>query len=152
MDTLTTPAPTPTTPLSTLTSILTTAATVGLASLGTFLVTHGVMNSSGTETLVSLAPFVAAATLAGWREYVRPILTAQLEVLKAKSLAQAAALKAAGLPKVTVAQIAAQSVTMGPPDVAKAVATLPTEIQATVAASPAIAGQGGPAPPKGAML
>lgn len=131
MDPTATPAPAA--PLSTLTSILTTATTVGLTGLGTFLVTHGVMNSSGTEALISLAPFVAAAGLAGWREYVRPILTAQLEVLKAKSLAQAAALKAANLPKVTVAQIAAQSPTMGPPDVIKAIATLPPEIKATVA-------------------
>jgi hypothetical protein len=115
-----------------MTSILTTAATLGLTGLGTFLATHGLMNSSGTEALISLAPFVAAAGVATWREYVRPILTAQLEVLKAKSLAQAAALKAANAPKVTVAQIAAQSPTMDATQVVKAIATLPPEIKATV--------------------
>lgn len=124
--------PTKTTnPLSTPTSILTTAATLGLTGLGTFLATHGLMSSSGTEALISLAPFAAAAAVAGWREYVRPILTAQLEVLKAKSLAQAAALKTANLPKVTVSQIAAQS-TMGPAEVVKAIATLPPEIKENV--------------------
>jgi hypothetical protein len=139
LSTLTKPAVTPATtnPLSTPTSIGTTAATLALASLGTFLATHGLMNSSGTEALVSLAPFVVAAGLAGWREWVRPILTAQLDVLKAKSLAQSAALKAANLPKVTVAQIAAQSPTMDVVDVAKAVATLPPEIKANVAGQPA---------------
>lgn len=132
--TSTVPAATPTAPLSTLTSIGTTIATLALASAGTFLATHGLMTGSGKEELISLAPYVAAAAVAGWREYVRPILTAQLEVLKAKSLAQAAALKAANLPKVTVAQIAAQSPTMEAPAVVRAIATLPPEIKANVAA------------------
>jgi hypothetical protein len=133
MDATTPPVAAPTLPLSTSTSILTTAATLALASVGTFLATHGLMTGSGKEALISLAPYVVAAGVAGWREYVRPILTAQLEVLKAKSLAQAAALKAANLPKVTVTQIAAQSPTMEPADVAKAIATLPPEIKANVA-------------------
>jgi hypothetical protein len=136
MDAATTPAAIagpPTLPPSTLNSVATMLATKGLAILGTFLVTHGLMTGSNTEALISLAPFLVSLAWSGYREYVRPILIAQLEVLKAKSLAQAAALKAANLPKVTVAQIAAQSPTMETTDVVRAIATLPPEIKATVA-------------------
>ena len=56
-----------------------------------------------------------------------------MEVLKAKALAQAAKLKDAGLPPVTVNQIAAQSSTMSSADVTKVIAKLPAELQAVVA-------------------
>lgn len=134
MDTpVTIPAAAPTSPLSTLESIGVMLTTKGLAILGTFLVTRGLMTGSNTEALISLAPFIVSIGGSLYVEYLRPIFLAQMEVLKAKSLAQAAALKAANLPKVTVTQIAAQSPTMDATAVAKVVATLPPEVKATVA-------------------
>lgn len=127
------PTAAPTLPPSTLASIATMLASKGLAAAGAVLVTHGLMTSNGTEALIALAPILVSVGWSLWNEYLKVIVRAQLEVLKAKSLAQAAALKQASLPKVTVAQIAAQSPTMGPPDVVKAIATLPPEIKATVA-------------------
>jgi hypothetical protein len=108
-------------------------ATKALSILAGIAVTHGLMTSSNTETFISVGLLLVSLGWSGYREYARPILLAQLEVLKAKSLAQAAALKAAGVPKVTVTQIAAQSPTMEAADVVKAIATLPQEIKATVA-------------------
>lgn len=120
-------------PPSTLNSWATMLTTKGLAMLAMFLVTHGLMSGSNTEALIALAPLLVSLAWSGYVQYARPIFLAQMDVLKAKSLAQAAALKAANLPKVTVTQIAAQSPTMEPADVAKAIATLPPEIKATVA-------------------
>lgn len=120
-------------PPSTPNSVGTMLATKGLAMLATFLVTHGLMSGSNTEAFIAIAPLLVSLAWSGYVQYARPIFLAQLEVLKAKSLAQAAALKAANLPKVTVAQIAAQSPTMEATDVAKAISTLPPEIKATVA-------------------
>lgn len=130
------PTITPTLPPSTLNSVVTMLATKGLAVLAAFLVTHGVMTGSNTEAFIALAPALVSLGWSGYMEYLRPILSAQLEVLKAKSLAQAAALKAANLPKVTVAQIAAQSPVMEEPDVLKAIATLPAQIRENVAVDP----------------
>ena len=123
----------PTLPPSTLNSVLTMLATKGLAVLAAFLVTHGVMTGSNTEAFIALAPALVSLGWSVWQLYLGPIFLAQMEVLKAKSLAQAAALKAANLPKVTVAQIAAQSPTMAAPDVLKAIATLPQSIKDNVA-------------------
>lgn len=125
----------PTLPPSTLVSVGTMLATKGLTYLSGIAIAHGLMTSSNTETFVSGGLLLVSLGWSGYREYVRPILLAQLEVLKAKSLAQAAALKAANLPKVTVSQIAAQSPGMTQADVAKVVATLPAEIKANVAPS-----------------
>lgn len=134
MDTATTPPPT--LPPSTLASVGAMLATKGLSVLAGIAVTHGLMTSSNTETFISAGLLLVSLAWSGYVEYGRPILLAQLEVLKAKSLAQAAALKAANLPKVTVAQIADQSSTMHQYDVVKAIATLPPEIKETVAAPP----------------
>lgn len=99
------------------------------------LVSHGVMSSNYTEVFVSLGMAALGAGWSFWNDYGKVIFFSQLEVLKAKSLAQAAKLKDAGLPPVTVNQIAAQSPTMTPADVTKAVATLPATVQANVAPS-----------------
>lgn len=127
-------ATSPKLPPSTLNSVLTMLATKGLTVLATFLVTHGVITGSNTEAIIALAPALVSLGWSAYVEYLGPIFRAQMDVLKAKSLAQAAALKAAGMPKVTVAQIAAQSPTMEAPDVVKAIATLPPEIKENVAA------------------
>ena len=127
-----TPPPATTAPSSTATSIATAIATKLLTLGAGILVAHGVITSSNTEMVVSGGLLLGSVAWSGYLEYVRPILIAQLDVLKAKSLAQDAALQSAGLPKVTVTQIAAQSPTLDPPAVAKAIATLPPQIQATV--------------------
>lgn len=104
-----------------------------LMTVGAGLVAHGVINSNGVETFVAAGMGLVGAAWSFWNSYGRTIVLSQLEVLKAKSLAQAAALKRAGAPPVTVAQIASQSPTMTSADVTKAVATLPADIQANVA-------------------
>lgn len=96
------------------------------------LVSHGMISSNQTETFVSLGMALVGAGWSFWDDYGRAIVLSQLEVLKAKSLAQASKLKDAGLPQVTVGQIAAQSATLSQADVVKAVAKLPAANQATV--------------------
>jgi hypothetical protein len=96
------------------------------------LVSHGIISSNNTEVFVSLGMAAIGALWSFWNDYGKVIVLSQLEVLKAKSLAQAAKMKDAGIAPVTVSQIAAQSPTLGPVEVAKVVATLPAPIQANV--------------------
>ena len=103
----------------------------GLA-IGMVAATHGWIGGNQVELFGSSAVALGIAGYSFWNDYGKAIVLSQLEVLKAKSLAQAEALHNAGLPRVTVSDIAAQSRTMTPTDVAKAVATLPVENQATV--------------------
>ncbi len=124
--------PTKTVAISPVPSILTMLATKGLGVLAGIAVTHGLMTSSNTETFISGGLLLISLLWSFWNEYGKAIFFSQLEVLKAKSLAQAAALNSNNLPKVTVDQIAAQSPTMEAKDVVKAIATLPPEIKATI--------------------
>lgn len=119
-------------PMSTLSSVGTMIATKGLSILAGVAVTHGLITSSNTEMFISAGLFLVSLGWSSYMEYIRPILLAQLEVYKAKSLAQAAALRSAGVPQITVAQIAAQSPTMEAPTIAKVIATLPPEVKANV--------------------
>lgn len=96
------------------------------------MVSHGLISSNQTETYVSVGMALVGAGWSFWDDYGRPIVLAQLEVLKAKSLAQAAKMNAAGVSPVTVDQIAAQSPTLSSADVVKAVAKLPAANQAAV--------------------
>lgn len=117
------------------TILLTVAAGIakkGLVTLGSIAATHGVINSNQTETFVSAGMVLVGLGWSLWNDYGRAIVMSQLEVLKAKSLAQAASLKAAGQPPVTSSQIAAQSPTLTPDQVVKTIATLPAAIQANV--------------------
>jgi hypothetical protein len=97
------------------------------------LVSHGIINSNQTEMIISIGMALAGAGWSLWNDYGRAIVLSQLEVLKAKSLAQAAKMNAAGVTPVTINQIAASSATMTPADVAKAITKLPEANQATVA-------------------
>jgi len=105
----------------------------GLITLGATAATHGVIASNQTETFVAVGMFLIGAGWSFWNDYGKAIVLSQLEVLKAKSLAQAQQARQAGLPPVTTGQIAAQSPTLTPTEVAKTVASLPPAVQATVA-------------------
>lgn len=104
----------------------------GLVALGSAAAAHGIISSSSTETFVSLGMVLAGAAWSGWNSYGRAIVISKLEVLKAKSLAQAAAMRQNGVPPVTAGQIAGQSPTLTTGEVKKVVATLPLDIQANV--------------------
>lgn len=98
-------------------SILRKVLTVGGASLAT----HGLINSNQTEMFVSGGLAVAGLAWSFWKDYGQAIVLSHLDVLKAKSLAQAAALQVHNIPPPTVTDIADQSTTLTPNDVAKAV-------------------------------
>lgn len=104
-----------------------------LITLSASAVTHGFISSNQTEMFVAGGMLLVSAGYSFWNDYGKAIVLSQLEVLKAKSLAQAKAMTQNGIEPVTTAQIAAQSPTMGPAEVAKVVATLPEVIQANVA-------------------
>lgn len=101
--------------------------------LGTALSTHGIISGNQVETFAAAAVALVPIIVSLWQDYGKAIILSQLEVLKAKSLAQAAKLKDAGLPPVTAMQIAMESTKVTPAEVVKTVATLPPEIQANVA-------------------
>lgn len=87
-------------------AILTAVATKTLAALAAALATHGVINTSSSEVVVSVGLLILSVGGTVWNEYLRDIIISQLEVLKAKSLAQADAMRKANLPPVTATQIA----------------------------------------------
>lgn len=97
------------------------------------LVSHGVMSANYTEVYVSLGLALLGALWSFWNDFGKAIVLSQLEVLKAKSLAQAEKMRINGVTPVTVQQIANQSGKMNAADVAKAVETLPVEVKANIA-------------------
>lgn len=103
-----------------------------LLGLGATLATHGVISSNQTETFVAVGMALVGVAWSLWNDYGRAIVLSQLDVLKAKSLAQAAKMRDAGVTPVTVSQVAAQSPTLTTADVSKTVATLPAEVQKNV--------------------
>jgi hypothetical protein len=104
----------------------------GLIVAGTGLASHGVISSSQTEMFVAAGMGLVGLGWSFWNDYGKAIVLSQLDVLKAKSLAQAAKLQQNSIPPVTTRDIANQSPTLTPTEVAKTVATLPVEIQANV--------------------
>lgn len=97
------------------------------------LVAHGMLSANYTEVYVSVGMALVGAAWSLWEDFGQPILLSQLEVLKAKSLAQAAKMRDAGVPPITVNQIAAASPTLTAAGVTKAIATLPQAVQDNVA-------------------
>jgi hypothetical protein len=67
-----------------------------------------------------------------WQASGQDFVKAQFEVIQAKTLAQAQKLRTAGIPQVTVKEIAQQSPTMTLAETAKVIPTLPAEIQANI--------------------
>lgn len=101
---------------------------------GLWFVQHGVFSASYVEVYVSVGTAVVGAAWSLWNDYGGDIVMSQLEVLKAKSLAQAAKMRDAGVTPVTVNQIAAQSPTLTPSNVIDIVAKLPAAVKANIAA------------------
>jgi hypothetical protein len=104
----------------------------GLITLGSIAATHGVINSNQTETFVAGGMFLVGVLWSLWQDYGKAIILSQLEVLKAKSLAQAEKMRNSNVPPVTVQQIANQSNKMNPTDVASAIETLPANVKASI--------------------
>lgn len=105
-----------------------------LMAVGAAAAAHGFATSGlSAEVYAGIALAIVSAGWSFWNDYGKAIVLAQLEMLKAKSLAQAAKMRQANLPPVTAEQIADQSPTLTPADVTKTVATMPVAVQNNVA-------------------
>lgn len=105
----------------------------GLMWAGGIMAGHGIaMGFTPADYAVAAAGIVAAGW-SFWTDFGKGIVLSQLDVWKAKSLAQAEKLRSAGIAPVTVSQIAAQSPTLTTADVTKAVAKMPPSVQANIA-------------------
>jgi hypothetical protein len=103
------------------------------ASIGTF----GLLKDPGSQAQfvdigTAIALYGITSAWSWWNASGRALFKAQMEIIQAKTLAQAQALRQAGLPMVTVKQIAQQSSTMTLAETAKVIPTLPTEIQSNI--------------------
>lgn len=96
----------------------------GGITLGTAWATHGWISGNDVELVGAGAVALGSAAYSFWNDYGKAIVLSQLDVLKAKSLAQADQARKAGLPPVTVDAIADKSPTLTSTDVAKVVAKL----------------------------
>lgn len=105
------------------------------------LTTHGIaVSGSFTETFVAAGIGLGVWAYSSYGDYVRVIVHSQLEVLKAKSLAQAAKLQAHNIAPPDAAAVAAASAkspdmaTLSVEQVKAASATLPAAVAGAVAA------------------
>lgn len=114
------------------TNLATGALTKVLIAAGAAATAHGLVSGIPVETYGAAAVAIIAAASSFWRDYGKAIVLSQLEVLKAKSLASAAKLNAAGVPSVTTEEIAAQSPTLTAASVVKIAATMAPNIKASV--------------------
>lgn len=114
------------------TTLLTGAVTKILIAGGAAATAHGFVSGIPAETYTAAAVAIVAAGSSFWRDYGKAIVLSQLEVLKAKSLASAAKLHAAGVPSVTTEEIAAQSPTLTAATVEKVATTMAPDIKASV--------------------
>lgn len=117
-----------------LTTIGAGLAKKALITLGSIGATHGLLEANQTEMFVTGGMAVVGLGWSFWNDTGKAVVLAQLEIYKAKVLAQAAKLKENSISPVTVSQIVAQSSTLTTADVVKGVASLPPEIQANVKA------------------
>lgn len=99
---------------------------------GTWAATHGLISGVSVETYSGIAVAAVAASTSLWQDYGKAIVLSQLDVLKARSLAAAAKIHAAGLPPVTPAEIAAKSPTLTTESVTKIAQTMAPDIKASV--------------------
>jgi hypothetical protein len=103
-----------------------------LISGGALLAGHGIAVGFSTAEYAGASVAIVAAGYSFWNDYGRAIITSQVEVLKARSLAAAKKIQDARLPPVTVSEIAAQSPTLTEAQVTKVSATLPPAVAASV--------------------
>jgi hypothetical protein len=116
--------PTPTT--SRIATIgLSNLATTGLKAVAGAFVAHGWMNSSNTETFVSIGVLVLTYGYSFWKDYGRDIATAALTILRARVLN------------------AAEQAKRSPQAAPAAIASVAAHVEATAAVS-APAGPAGP--------
>jgi hypothetical protein len=113
-------------------SIAVGAVKKGLIAVGALLAGHGLALGFTPTDYAAAAVGIVAAAWSFWGDWGKPIVLAQLDVLKARSLAAAAKIHAAGLPAVTPAEIAAQSPTLTAASVVKIAATMAPTVQASV--------------------
>jgi hypothetical protein len=104
--------------------------------VGSMLSAHGLMRGDDVETFAAAAVALIPILVSFWQDYGKAILISQLEVMKAKSLAQAQLLRLAGEPPVTIKQIAEQTSRLTLNDTRSIAATLPAEIQRNIDPSP----------------
>jgi hypothetical protein len=108
----------------------------------------GAMKNPGSQEQFIDLGTAAALYLIGqgwswWQASGEALVKAQVDIIQAKTLAQAQKLRLAGLPQVTVKEIAQQSPTMTLAETAKVIPTLPAEIRANIApATPSQNGMG----------
>jgi hypothetical protein len=103
-----------------------------LISGGALLAGHGISTGFTATEYTAASVAIVAAAWSFWQDYGKAVITSQVEVLKARSLASAAKIQNAGLKSVTVSEIAAQSPTLTEAEVVKVAATLPSEVEASV--------------------
>ena len=99
---------------------------------GAMMAGHGIAMGFTPADYAAASVAIVAASYSFWNDYGKAIVLSQLEVLKARSLASAKVIHEAGLPSVTVAEIAAQSPTLTEANVTKVAATLAPEVKASV--------------------
>lgn len=111
----------------------------GAIAIASALTMHGVaVTGSFTETFVSAGIGLLVWTYSTYGDTVKVIINSQIEVLKAKSLAQAAKLRENNIAPPTVQDVVAASArspemaTLTVEEVKKTVATLPPSVAATV--------------------
>jgi hypothetical protein len=104
--------------------------------VGSMLSAHGLMRGDDVETFSAAAVALVPILVSFWQDYGKAIVLSQLEVMKAKSLAQAQKLRLAGEPPVTIMEIAQQSRKLSLDDTRTIAATLPAEIQRNIDPSP----------------
>ena len=100
-------------------ALVTGAVKKVLITAGTAAAAHGFTSGFSAEAYAGAAVAIVSAGYSFWNDYGKAIVLSQLEVVKAKSLAQAAKLQTAGIAPPTVAEIAAAHPTLTPKDVAK---------------------------------
>jgi hypothetical protein len=103
-----------------------------LISGGALLAGHGIATGFTATEYTAASVAIVAAAWSFWQDYGKAIITSQVKVLKARSLASAAKIQNAGLKSVTISEIAAQSPTLTETEVIKVAATLPPEVAASV--------------------
>jgi hypothetical protein len=109
----------------------------GFKVLAGMLGTWGALKDPGSQAQfidlgTALILYLIGQGWSWWQASGQDLVKAQMEIFKAKTFAQAQKIRLAGLPPVTVKEIAQQS-NMTLAETVKVIPTLPTEVQANIA-------------------